>query len=260
MEKKKSLIVDQIRKIAAAENIAVWGIGPASAMADEPSFHRPGDLLPGALSLICFALPVPKNVYCMTMYGEETVWRSQNLNYRHLDTMSLRLTNLLEESGSGAVPVWGCQPMGMNERGSVTGYLNQIRMAEVTGIGAIGKNGLLIHSRYGSRLMLGGVLTTAALPALCYPQTDEPGCPPDCQICADACPVKAIMPDRKQVKIMRCLGHTAKTPLMSRLKFIYLRARDKRAAARYMNMTSYDELTFHICSKCVALCPYGEGK
>jgi len=258
MKEENTLVAEQIRKIAVAKNIAAFGIGPASEMADEPPGHRPDDLLPGARSMLCFAIPVPQNVYRMTAYGAETVWRSQNLNYRLLDTLSVRFANLLEESGAGAIPLWGCQPMGINDRGAVIGYLNQIRMAEATGVGAIGKNGLVIHSRYGSRLMLGGVLTTAELPEMRYPETDETGCPPDCRICIDACPVRAIMPDKKKVKIMRCLGYTAKTPLMSKLKFLYLRARNKKAAARYMSMTSYDELTFHICSKCVALCPYGD--
>jgi epoxyqueuosine reductase len=142
----------------------------------------------------------------------------------------------------------------------VVGYLNQIRMGKVTGIGAIGKNGLLLHSRFGSRLMLGGVLTTAVLPEMRYPDADEPGCPPGCRICVDACPVDAIMPDRKQVKIMRCLSYTARTPLMSRPKFLFLRAFRPQAAARFMSLMAFDEHTFHTCSKCVALCPYGGEK
>ncbi len=51
--------------------------------------------------------------------------------------------------------------------------MNQIRMAEIAGIGTIGKNGLLIHSRYGARLMLGGLLTTAKLPSMCYPEDEQ---------------------------------------------------------------------------------------
>jgi epoxyqueuosine reductase QueG len=105
--------------------------------------------------------------------------------------------------------------------------------------------------------MLGAVLTTVVLPEMHYPEIDEPGCPPDCQICADACPVAAIMADRKQVKIMRCLKYTARTPLMWRPKFLLLRTFNPQAAARYMSLTSFDEHTFHVCSKCVALCPYG---
>lgn len=251
------MILDQIRKIIENENIPVFGIGPASKMADERPGHRPEDLLPGTQSLISFGLPVPSDVYHMPTYSPETIWRSQNLYYRRLDTLSIRIATLLEESGERAVPTYGCMPLGMNQKGTVVGYLNQIRMGEITGIGTIGKNGLLLHPRYGSRLMLGGVLTTAVLPEMCYPEMDQPGCPPDCQICAEACPVDAIMPERKQVKIMRCLGHTARTPSMSRIKFLILRAINTEAAARYMSITSFDENTFHVCSKCVALCPYG---
>lgn len=260
MINENKLITDQIQKIAEAENVPVFGIAPASAMADEKPGHRSEDLLPGSKSLICFGIPVPDGVYHMPTYGLETVWRSQNLHYRRLDTLSMRFATLLEESGEKAVPIYGCMPLGMNQKGIIVGYLNQIRMGEATGIGVVGKNGLLLNSRFGSRLMLGGVLTTAKLPEIRFPDTDEPGCPPDCRICADACPVGAIMPDKKQVKIMRCLGYTTRTPMMSRLKFLFLRATNHQDAARYMSLTSFDEHTFHICSKCVAMCPYGGKK
>jgi epoxyqueuosine reductase QueG len=260
MNKTTEQLVEQIRAIAEDEGVPVLGFGSASAMANELPGHRPEDLLPGAQSLICFGIPVPREVYHMPAYGLETVWRTQNLLYRRLDTLSARFAALLAQNGAGAVPTYGCMPLGMNERGVVVGYLNQLRMAEVTGIGVIGKNGLLLHSRYGSRLMLGGVLTTAVLPEAHYPDVDEPGCPPDCRICAEACPVGAIMPDKRQVKIMRCLGYTARTPAMSKLKFLLLRAFSSRVAARYMSLTAFDEHTFHRCSRCVALCPYGGEK
>ncbi len=252
------MIVEELHKIARAENVSVIGIGQASEMSDERSGYRPEDLMPGAQSIICFGIPVPRGVYSTTNYNLEATWRSQNLLYRRLDTLALRISTLLEENGARAIPIYGCMPLGVNEKGTVVGILNQMRMAEITGIGVIGKNGLLIHSRYGSRLMLGGLITTAPLPVMRYPVSEEPGCPSECQICSDACPVNAIMPERKQVDIMRCLSYTARTPAMSRLKFLFLRARNKKAAAQYMSITSFDEHTFHICSKCVSLCPYGD--
>jgi len=57
---------------------------------------------------------------------------------------------------------------------------------------------------------------------------------------------------------MRCLGHTARMPLMPKLRFLLLRSVRSGAAARLMNLTAMDEHTLHVCSKCVALCPYGE--
>jgi epoxyqueuosine reductase QueG len=255
------MIINKILELAKGENIGVFGICQASKMADQPVNFRPEDFLPGAKSLICFGISIPNDIYCAPKYKSEMVWRSQNLLYRRLDTLSLRFSSILEYSGARALPVFGCMPMGINKRNSVVGYINQIRMAEVTGVGVKGKNGLLIHSHYGSRLMLGGLLTTASLPELHYPDCEGTGCPSDCNICSKACPVNAIMPERKQVKIMRCLSYTAKTPAMSRLKLFFLLMRgNKISAARYMSLTSFDEHTFHICSKCVSLCPYNKMK
>lgn len=251
------MTVEKMLEIAQEENVPVFGIGPASAMADEKPGHRPEDLLPGAKSLICFGMPVPQAVYEAPSFGLEMAWRSQNLYYRRLDTLSIRFAALLEEGGAQALPVYGCLPMWVNKQGVVVGFLNQIRMGQVTGIGVIGKNGLLLNSQFGSRLMLGGVVTTAELPEMRSPDMDEPGCPLECRICADVCPVDAILPDEKQVKIMRCLGHTARTPFMSRAWFRILTLTRPEAAARFMNLRAFDEHVFHICSRCVAHCPYG---
>jgi epoxyqueuosine reductase QueG len=252
------MIVDEIRRIADAEGVAVLGFGPASAMADEPIGYRPEDLLPGAKGLLCFGLPLPRAVYQTPTHTAEVICRAQSHNYRRLDTLSIRFAALLEERGEQALPIFGCAPMGINKKGDVDGYLNQIGMGEATGIGVIGRNGLLIHSRYGARLMLGSVVTTADFPQASYPRLAQTGCPPDCRICVDACPANAISLDEKRVKVMRCLGYTSRTPLMSKPMFVLLRAFRPAAAARLMNRTALDEHVLHVCSRCVALCPYGE--
>lgn len=251
------MTLERIASLLSDENIPVWGVAPASRMAHESPGHRPQDLLPEARCLICFALPVPRAVYETPLHMTEMVWRSQNLYYRRLDTISLQVAAILEESGERALPTWGCMPQGVSDRGEVIGIFNQIRMGEVTGIGAIGRNGLLVHSRYGSRLMLGGVITTASLTICRHPDTDEPGCPQECRLCVDACPVHAISLTKRRVNVMRCLAHTSRTPFMSRAGF-FIRSRLRPdSAARMMNLRAFDDHTFHVCSQCVALCPLG---
>jgi len=251
-------VAEEIRRLVEDEKVPLLGFGAASRMASEPPGYSPDDLLPGAESLVSFAVPVPRSVYEAPGREPELICRAQSLCYRRLDGLSLRVAALLEEKGERAVPVFGCSPMQINERGDVAGYLNQIRMGELSGIGTRGRNGLLVNSRYGARLMLGGVVTTAPLPEVSFPHRDEPGCSPGCRICAEACPVGAIDPDRKRVALMRCLNHTSRTALMSKTRFALLRSVRPRAAARLMNLTSLDEHTLHVCSKCVALCPYGD--
>jgi epoxyqueuosine reductase QueG len=251
-------VVDEIRRLAEAEQVPLLGFCSASKMADESPGYEPEDLLPGAKGLVSFAVPVPRGIYRTPGNAPEMICRAQSLSYRRLDGLSVRIAALLEEKGERAIPVFGCSPMQINERGDVAGYLNHIRMGELAGIGVRGRNGVLVNSRYGARLMLGGVVTTASLPEIRFPEIDEPGCPPGCQICADACPVRAIDPDGRRVKIMRCLNHTSRTALMSKPRFVVLRAIRPRAAARLLNLTSLDEHTLHVCSKCVALCPYGD--
>jgi epoxyqueuosine reductase QueG len=251
------MITEDILKVAESENLAALGFAPASALDGEPSGYRPGDLLPGARGLISFALPVPRAVYRMPAHSADMVCRSQSLLYRRLDSIAVRIAALLEAQGERALPIYGCSPMAINRKGDIAGYVNQIRMGQAAGIGVVGRNGLLINSRYGSRLMLGGVVTTAPLPPLRPAGPDEAGCPSNCRICADACPVHAIDPDRRTVKVMTCLAYTSRTPLMSRLEFALRRALRPESAARLMNQTSLDEHTLHVCSRCVALCPYG---
>ncbi len=257
-KKDIKMIETAIQNIADSEKVPVLGFGPASAMADEPANYRPEDVLPGAKSLICFGIPVPRGAFRPFYFSTDIIWRSQGIYYRRLDTLSLRFAALLEDTGAQAVPIFGCMPMPLNTRGEVSGYLNQLRMGEVTGIGRIGKNGLLLHSRYGARLMLGGVVTTADLATSRKPDIEQPDCPPNCRICIDTCPVKAIRENKKhRVAIMRCLAYTSRTPLMSKIKFLVVRALRPEYAARVMNMNTLDEHTLHICSKCVGLCPYG---
>jgi len=65
------MIIEEIRRIVKAENISVFGIGLASEMADEPSGYRPEDFMPGVQRLICFGIPIPRDVYCTQKYSSK---------------------------------------------------------------------------------------------------------------------------------------------------------------------------------------------
>jgi epoxyqueuosine reductase len=194
---------------------------------------RPSALLAGARSLVGLAIPYPRDLR-QRRHLVESNWRTQNLYYRRLDELSVRLALRLEEEGERAIPTLGCLPLETHAPFSIAGYLNQIRIGEATRIGTRGRNGLLVHPRYGSRLMLGGVVTTAALPCRAMPEPVEAGCPPDCRRCVEACPIAAIKPE-DEVDSPAYLRHTSRTPLLPKWRYLWLhllgRHRKRRACS-----------------------------
>ena len=69
----------------------------------------------------------------------------------------------------------------------------------------------------------------------------------------------SISIEERRVRIMTYLSHTARTPQMSRLRFFVLSKLRPESAGRYMSLKAFDEHTFHVCSECMAHCPYGDG-
>ena len=53
------MIIEEIHRIAKDENVSVFGIGPASEMADERIGYRPEDFMPGVQGLIWERLGTP---------------------------------------------------------------------------------------------------------------------------------------------------------------------------------------------------------
>ena len=67
----------------------------------------PADLLPGAETLICLGLPVPRGIFKSGEKALRLYWRTANIYYRQIDALLLQAAGLLEETGETAVPVFG---------------------------------------------------------------------------------------------------------------------------------------------------------
>lgn len=82
------------------------------------------------------------------------------------------------------------------------GAVSEKAWAQEAGLGWIGKNGLLIHERYGSWLLLGALVTDLELDA----DARHPDRCGDCAACIPACPTGAI-PEPGFVDSTRCLAY-----------------------------------------------------
>ena len=83
-----------------------------------------------------------------------------------------------------------------------TAPLMEREIAQLAGLGWIGKHTLLIHPRIGSYMLLGGILTTLDIATESAPVVDHCG---TCTRCIDACPTDAISP--YSVDASRCISY-----------------------------------------------------
>lgn len=113
------------------------------------------------------------------------------------------------------------------------------------GIGSQGKNTLLITPKYGPRIRLIAVLTTAKLN---IDEEFKDNLCGDCEKCISACPTKALEPYK--IKINRCLVYAAEQPDSKDVPYDVRKIEQKLTQRPTAN--SYIE-----CTICLEACPIG---
>ncbi|OIO74729.1 MAG: hypothetical protein AUJ85_04870 [Elusimicrobia bacterium CG1_02_37_114] len=120
----------------------------------------------------------------------------RQINYL-LDRIALLLTGLIQEKGHHALPIPSSQTIDWEKQ---KGHLSHKEVARRAGLGWPGRNNLLVHPVYGSRIRLVTVLTDMPL------STDKPiedNCG-DCTACISVCPAGAIKERRQDFDHKAC--------------------------------------------------------
>ncbi len=162
---------------------------------------------------ICFGFVLSKGILETVTGGPTPLYlhHYRQLNYR-LDMTAYLLAKKIEEQGYNALPLAASQVVDwQNQRA----HISHKRMAQLAGLGWIGRNNLLVHPSYGSQVRYNTVLTDMPL------EPDHPieqSCG-DCRACLALCPAQAITEDPgdfdhlgcfamvKKLKNERNLGH-----------------------------------------------------
>ena len=249
-------VLKDIERVLSLARVPVFGAAPAVMLENGAPGYRPTDLLPGAQSVLCFGAPMPQGMYRCATKPIEMYWRALPMCFRAADDLSLQVAAVIEEAGFMSSPVFACFPLERRAGGELWGYASLVRMAEACGIGRIGKNGLLFSSRFGPRLILGGVVTTATLPPTSFPERDEQGCPEDCFVCQEQCPIHAIERSGK-VNHAACAQYSTHPSIFTAL----LRTKEYKPNELQwlLNTAAVDEHNMNICTACVSACPYSGG-
>lgn len=246
-------MMKDLEEVFRQNQIPVFGTAAASALETEAFGYRPSDVLENVRTVLCIGVPVPRGIFLARAESEALYWRAANVYYRAIDAVLMKAAAVVEDSGETAVPVFGCFPYTLVGRGNFRGLVSLVAMGEAAGIGKRGRNGLLFSSRYGPRLLVGGLVTSAELSPETWPQREEAGCPTDCRVCQQECPAGAIDSEGR-VDGPSCAKRSTGSPIFSTfMKTLKPPAEDVRMIN---HVTAVDDHSWYRCIACVSRCPY----
>ena len=122
----------------------------------------------------------------------------RRVNYL-LDEIATKLTGLLQKMGYSALPIPASQVIDFKNQ---TGHLNHRLIANLAGLGWIGRSGLLINPKFGARVRYVTILTDAPLKASVL---DNKGCG-SCRACIAVCPAGAIKENKEDFDRQSCMA------------------------------------------------------
>ena len=216
---------DELKSIADSSGATAFGAANIEAL--KPHFDAlPSDQTEGLDYGIAIGARVSASVLkgCIIGPTRHYLHHYRMVNWL-LDNATTKLSIAIQNQGYNALPIPASQIVDWEKQ---TAHLSHKMIALRAGIGWIGRNNLLVHPEYGSKIRIATILTDMPL------DTDNPvekDCG-ECRKCIEICPVKAIKDSYKDWNKAACL---------EKLKYF----------AKAHNVGQY------ICGLCVKVCqPY----
>ena len=218
-------------------------------------------IMPGAKSLV------------VTAFKELSSCESENMQIAmngRLDLMSFsrsvnyRLARFIErKTGAKTMSVPVSYPLEMTERtGGSVGDVSLRHAAVAAGLGLFGRNNLVMHPKFGCRVIFSAVLTT--LPLESDPPATDNLCN-DCGACIESCPGRALDQEGK-TDVMKCLRNSQPYGIGGNIRFWSKHAdatsEEKKAMLKdsnYWRLYQANMVGFqYFCWNCMKNCPAGQ--
>lgn len=194
MEKEKNY--KELKKLAAELGAVAFGV--CDIKKEKKNFNLSPEVLEGLDCAISLAVGLSKKIL------DEIIDRPTRLYFHHyrqannfLDHVAMRITIFIQEKGFNALPIPASQIVDWQEQ---TAHLSHKRIAQLTGIGWLGRNNLIVHPKYGAHIRLVTILTDMPLSIDKELKRDCAGC----KECLNVCPANAIKESQRDFDHLAC--------------------------------------------------------
>lgn len=251
-------ISEQVKTEARRLGAGDVGICSPSALPDNLSSIN--SMLPACRSVVCITYPHSSALFSSDMYLKQY---DTGFTYGEVARISHYLTRFLEGLGFSAIAVPAFLPIDMaDSKLGMVGAIDWRRTAVESGLTARGRSGLAISPRFGARMRIGGVITTAEL----KPDRRLEWSPCDgCQRCIESCPAGALSATGTDKKLCGDRIFTYGLRAFTRLFMNLVRARDDASAKAIVYSRQTRELwqalesgNYYSCWECQSVCPAGD--
>lgn len=233
-----------------------------------PTRYKPSRLWPAARTAISMGKHLLNSatevgVTDSVQNGRWLAWRTNDF----LNTLALELGHFLENRGVTTLPLSSgnmADPIPSN--GGIFGELSHRHVAAQAGLGVIGVPTICITPQYGPRCYFVTTLTVAEYES--DPRLDWDPCGTDCNLCVQACPVKAITRGARTIKKGLCIPNAMPHGAKAMSDFISSQfdlkdnpaRKDSLREAQFLRLhraTVFGVGTFAGCFYCIHACPVG---